>query len=166
MTIRGEELREAHVSAPMLHYFRRKLAGLSEAELIARLEETLKFLAISQYCAGPIPVSRDIDDVWHYWILQTQEYQRLCESLNAGNFIHHSSNDYIAYFDKDVGTHDTLPLDVKMLGIYVENFGLFEADRVQYWLLAAHLLDKQDWTLNQLNQWLTQGHDSAKRGRV
>ena len=87
-------------------------------------------------------MSRDIDNVWHYWILQTQEYQRLCEGLNGGKLIHHSSNDYIGYFDKDVGTHETLSIDVKMLAAYVENFGLFEADRVHYWLLADHLLEK------------------------
>src|ERR1700722_16324531 len=161
MTIRGKELREAYVSAPMFHYFRQKLAGLPETELVARLEESLKFLAISRFFVGPIPVSRDIDAVWHYWILQTQEYQRLCEILNEGKFIHHSSNDYIAYFDKDIGTHDTLSLDVKMLALYVENFGPFEADRLRYWLLAAHLSEKRGWTVRKVNEWLTQDIDQS-----
>ena len=37
MTISGQDLRKTYVSAPILHYFRRKLAGLSEFELVARL---------------------------------------------------------------------------------------------------------------------------------
>jgi hypothetical protein len=157
MTITGHQLCDAYLSAPMLHYFQKKFSHLTDSELRARVEETLKFLAISTYCTGAIPVSRDIDEIWHYWILQTQEYEALCSSLPRGTFIHHTSNDYIECFDRDIGKHDNLPLDVKMLATYVANYGPFEERRVKYWLLAAYLVEKRGWNILQLNDWLTSG---------
>jgi hypothetical protein len=162
MTITCHQLRDTYLSAPMLHYFQKKFPQLPEAELRARIEETLKFLAISTYCTGAIPVSRDIDEIWHCWILQTQEYEALCLSLPGGKFIHHTSNDYIEYFDGDIGKHDNLPMDVKMLATYVANYGPFEESRVKYWLLASHLVENCGWKIQQLNDWLTSS--SARAG--
>jgi len=138
----------------MLHYFQKKLSQLPEAELRVRIEETLKFLAIATYCSSSIPVSRDIDEIWHYWILQTQEYEGLCLSLSEGKLIHHTSNDYIEYFDKNIGKHDNLSSDVKMLATYVANYGPFEENRVKYWLLASYLVEKCGWEIQALNDWL------------
>lgn len=153
MTITNRQLCTPFLSAPILYYFRKKLSHLPEAELRVRIEETLKFLAIATFCSGAIPVSQDIDEIWHYWILQTQEYEALCFSLQ-GKFIHHTSNDYIEYFDEDIRRHDNLPLDVKMLATYVANFGPFEENRVKYWLLASHLVEKCGWSVQQLNHCL------------
>src|SRR5690348_4424920 len=102
MVITSQQLRGSFLSPPMLHYLERKFPQLPKAELHARIEETLKFLAIANYCSGAIPVSRDIDDMWHYWILETQEYEALCLSLPGGRFIHHTSNHYVGYFDEDI----------------------------------------------------------------
>jgi hypothetical protein len=82
MAITGQQLCDAYLSVAMLHYFRKKFSQLTEAELRARIEETLKFLAISTYCSGAIPVSREIDEIWHYWILQTKEYEQKCLRTN------------------------------------------------------------------------------------
>ncbi len=166
MPITNQQLCDAFLGEPISHYFRKKLPHLPESELRARIEETLKFLAISTYCSGAIPVSRDIDEIWHYWILQTQEYEALCSSLQSGKFIHHTSNDYVEYFDKDVGNHDNLELDIKMLATYVENYGPFEESRVKYWLLAAHLIERYGWTTEQLNDWLASSPTDATRLRA
>jgi hypothetical protein len=155
MAITGQQLCDAHLSEPMLHYFQKKFPQVPPDELLARIQETLKFLSTATYCSGPIPVSREIDEIWHSWILQTQEYHELCLSLQGGKFIHHSSNDYIEYFDKNIGNHDNLLLDIKMLAIYVENFGYFQEDRVQYWLLASRLVKEYGWSIQELNDWLT-----------
>lgn len=42
-----------------------------------------------------------------------------------------------------------------MLATYVTNYGPFEANRVKYWLLAAHLVQGYGWSVQQLNDWLT-----------
>jgi hypothetical protein len=152
--ITDQQLRAAYLDEPMLGYFRRKLPDVAESDLLVRIEETIKFLFIADECTGAIPVTREIDDVWHYWILQTQEYARLCESLPAGEFIHHCSNDYLVYFDPSVGQEDDLANGVRMLALYVENFGPFVADRAKYWRLAALLMSKFAWSMEELNDWL------------
>lgn len=148
------QLLNTYVNQPMLQYFQRKLPQLSQRELHIQLEETLKFLFIAEECSGAIPVSRELDEIWHYWILQTQEYMNLCERLPAGHYIHHSSNDYEKYFDADVNERSNLLLDIKMLALYAANFGAFEEDRINYWLLARHLVNKCGWSVAQLNEWL------------
>ena len=154
-------LSAALVDAPMSHYFRRKFADLPDDELACRIEEALRFLFISHECSGSIPVSKDIDDVWHAWILQTQEYVALCEKLPTGRFIHHSSNDYLSFFDPSVGEHDGLERDVKMLALYVANFGPFDERCARHWLLAHHLLQRCGWSLSDLNGWLLESSSSA-----
>jgi hypothetical protein len=149
-------LSAALLDAPMSHYFSRKFADLPDDELACRIEETLRFLFISHECSGPIPVSKDIDEVWHAWILQTQEYLALCEKLPTGRFIHHSANDYLSLFDPLVGEHDGLERDVKMLALYVANFGPFDERRAMHWLLACHLLQRCGWSLSDLNGWLSE----------
>ena len=138
----------------MHSYFRCKFPELPGDELDTRIEETLRFLFISHECTGPIPVSREVDEVWHAWILQTQEYFGLCEQLPTGRYIHHSSNDYLRYFDPNVGEEDDMALSVKMLALYVTNFGHFTAASARHWLLVRHLMDRWGWSLSAVNDWL------------
>jgi hypothetical protein len=153
--LRGDELREAFLDAAMIHYFRRKLPNLDEAELLARLEEALKFLFLAPACRGAIPVTREIDDVWHLWILQTEQYVELCGRLPTGTFLHHCSNDYLAAFGADAAPRDDLTEAVRMLALRVQHFGPFEPDRVRYWRHAAHLVERCGWSLASLNDWLS-----------
>lgn len=138
----------------MAHYFKCKFSSLPDDELEMRIEETLRFLFISHECSGAIPVSKDIDEVWHAWILQTQEYVQLCEQLPTRRYIHHSSNDYLSFFDPLVGERGELEQDVRMLALYVANFGPLDERRATHWLLARHLLLRQNWSIADLNQWL------------
>ena len=158
MSITNKELTEAFLSPQMRRYFEKKLPEISPREVGVRVEETLKFLNIAAYCHGSIPVSQEIDDIWHLWILETREYQKLCASLQGGRFIHHSSNVYAACDD----LAGELPMnelddDVAVLGNYVLNYGRFESDRVKYWLLANHLVAACGWSVERLNEWLTAG---------
>ncbi len=147
-------LSAALLDAPMRHYFGRKFAELPEEELELRIEEALRFLFISHQCTGAIPISKEIDEIWHAWILQTQEYMALCERLPTGRYIHHSANDYLSYFDPTVGESNGLDQDVRMLALYVTNFGPFDAQRARHWLLARHLLQRHEWSVAKLNEWL------------
>lgn len=158
MAISNQQLREAFLSPQMECYFHGKLPDVPVAELGVRIEETLKFLNMAVYCDGNIPVSQEIDDIWHYWILETREYERLCSLLQGGSFIHHSSN----VFAECCGDGSPVPpnereQDVAMLAGYVLNYGPFEVDRVRYWRLADHLVRRCGMTVEQLNEWLMQG---------
>src|SRR3954471_5067915 len=76
-------------------YFRSKLVEVPQQEVDARIEEALKFLNIAAYHSDvSIPVTEEIDDIWHLWILETQEYERLCSLLQGRKFLHHRSNTY------------------------------------------------------------------------
>jgi hypothetical protein len=153
--ISNEQLRAAFLTPAMKHYFERKLADLSSAEAAARIEELLKYLNMTAHSHGSIPVNDEIDDVWHLWVLQTKEYMQLCRKLQGGKFIHHSSNDYEEYADRDIKER---PVDLQramaILRSYVVNYGAFQADRVKYWPVAAQVLQQLDWTVDRLNAWL------------
>jgi hypothetical protein len=159
--ITNAQLRQEYLDEPMLGYFRRKFADVAEEELLARIEEALKFLFISEQCDRSIPVTQEIDDIWHAWILQTQEYVVLCSRLPAREFIHHSSNDYLVSFDPQVGERNNLECDVRMLAAYVAHFGGFTGDRVRHWKLAASLVAGLGWSVEALNDWLGGQHAIA-----
>src|ERR1700712_1005280 len=96
MPISNQQLRQTFLSSPMRCYFERKLPEVTEAEVVVRIEETLKFLKMAVFCHGNIPVSQEMDDMCHLWILETPEYETLCALLEGRRFIHHSSNVYAA----------------------------------------------------------------------
>jgi hypothetical protein len=163
--ITNAELRAAYLDDRMFGYFVRKFSDVPREELLARIEEALKFLFICEQCDGSIPVTQEIDDIWHAWILQTQEYLVLCSRLPTGEFIHHSSNDYLVSIDPQVNERDNLACDVRMLAAYVAHFGGFADDRVQHWKLATSLVTDLGWTVEQLNDWLG-GSDVESRSAV
>lgn len=154
--ISNEQLRTAFLTPAMQQYFERKLADVPPAEVLVRIEELLKYLNLTTHSPGPIPVSDEIDDAWHLWVLQTRQYVELCRRLQGGRFIHHSSNEYEEYADPEVKVR---PMDlqraVSMLRSYVVNYGPFEADRVKYWPLAARVIKHLGWSLARLNAWLS-----------
>lgn len=152
------------LDSAMRSYFRRKFADLPDDELDTRIEEALRFLFISHECKGSIPVSREIDDIWHAWILQTQEYFALCEQLPTGRYIHHSSNDYLRHFDPEVGEHENPREAIRMLALYTANFGGFDESATRHWLLAHHLMARWGWTTQQLNDWLRADESQPQQG--
>jgi hypothetical protein len=162
--ITNQQLRDALLSPQMEFYFERKLASLRPDEVRVRIEEALKFLNMACHCNGDIPVSTEIDEVWHYWILETVEYQALCSKLQSNSFLHHSSNDYALF--NDPGAKDRKierNMGVAILASYVMNYGPFTADRVKYWPFAARLMEILGWDLGQLNEWLQSKQSRAAR---
>jgi hypothetical protein len=155
MPITNEQLTDTFLTPQMRYYFETKLAPVPADEVSRRVEETLKFLNMATYFHGNIPVTKEIDDVWHYWILETREYSRLCSRLQGQEFIHHSSNVYLNFGDEqDRPTPDPLEEEAAVLCSYVLNYGRFEKDRVKYWVFADYLVEKCGWTVDQLNAWL------------
>ena len=106
LTTRSEmdpNLRDSLISPYMLGYLRDKLADLSYHAVGLRVEELLKFLTLAAKCeAGPLPISPELDELWHLFILETQEYASICAKL--GKFIHHTAlnsaqHDTLAHVD-------------------------------------------------------------------
>src|SRR5215469_10500296 len=87
-------LLERYLPKPMEQYFQRKLPDLDRAELRIRIVELLKGLTLMGLDRGDVLFADCIDTIWHYWILQTEQYAQLCNTLSHGQFRHHSSIDY------------------------------------------------------------------------
>jgi hypothetical protein len=160
--ITNKQLRANYLSPQMKSYFERKLAPLSPEEVQIRIEEALKFLNMAFWCNGDIPVSKEIDDVWHYWILQTIQYEELCAKLPGSVFLHHTSNDYALYEEpfakgRKIGRREA----VAALASYVMNYGPFTEDRVKYWPFATHMMAKLGWSIDELNAWLSSARTDA-----
>ena len=157
MVLSNQQLRDAFLSPQMECYFEKKLPDVPAAEVGIRIEEALKFLNIATYCHGNIPVSKEIDEIWHLWILETREYAKLCSQLQGRQYLHHSSNVFAACADGDEPVpQNDLDEEVSMLATYVLNYGPFEEERIQYWPFAAHLV-ASGLTVDQLNDWLEPG---------
>src|SRR4051795_6953590 len=90
--VSAQQLREAYLPREMECYLRKKLVALPVAEFSRRVDEALKFLHMSSELRGSIPVTSDIDDVWHLWILETREYAKLCAAIPGTTFIDHCSD--------------------------------------------------------------------------
>lgn len=133
----SSQLLTQYLTAEMLLYFKKKCPQDSEALLLLKLSELLKFLSLAHHLSSDLPVSFDIDDLWHLWILQTRDYQALTKKLPSGAFIHHSSKDYPnhAILDQDV----ILEQQLSFLASYFKNFGPFAEPAIPYWPMAQQL---------------------------
>lgn len=160
--ITNEQLRRAFLSPQMKFYFGRKLPDLGSDDVDARIEELLKYLNMAIHEAGDIPFTAEIDEVWHYWILETKEYAALCAKLHGGQFLHHSSNDYLQYGQDDTKAPEyDVQRGLGILSSYVLNYGPIQPDRVRYWPLVDALMAHLQCDLGGLNQWLASVHAPA-----
>jgi hypothetical protein len=160
--ITGQQLRAELLSPAMKHYFDRKLAPLSSDEVDVRIEETLKFLNMAHYGRGGVPVTDELDELWHYWILETMEYEKLCSKLAGGKMIHHTGNYYLEYADEELKCLDVSPEDgIAVLISYVQNYGPFEPDRVEFWRYATAMMRWRNWDTAALNHWLASALESV-----
>ncbi|HEY0448761.1 hypothetical protein [Actinophytocola sp.] len=137
-----------------------RLADRDPAELRIQTEECLKFLIIASE-TDPlfIPMTREVDEVWHELILQTHFYAELCRRLPGGRFIHHQS---LELADYAAGGHqpgepdksdkpDLLGELMFWLPAYVSRFGEFTPERARYWSVTQYLHDIHGISLDAVN---------------
>jgi len=140
------------LSPILVKTIRIRLKDLSDTEFWLQIEECLKFLyLISIYGPSFIPLSKDLDEVWHELILQTREYAALCKRLPSGRFIHHASGSFGEYLANRDSANEIRRM-VQWIPHYLKHFGAFESDRARYWTLISHLQKTYNFTLEQINQ--------------
>ncbi|MEU9984955.1 hypothetical protein [Streptomyces sp. NPDC050856] len=94
-----------------------------------------------------LPVEQDIDEIWHYLILQTREYRDLCEHrLPGGHFIHHRSISYDAYQEAP-GRETAVEEALRWIPLYTVAFGPFDADALPHWTIVRFLHDELGMSL-------------------
>ncbi|MFJ9887085.1 hypothetical protein ACIQRW_14625 [Streptomyces sp. NPDC091287] len=89
-----------------------------------------------------LPVEQDIDEIWHYLILQTREYRALCEERLPGRFfINHRS---IAYEDyqEEPGREQALEEALRWIPLYCQEFGPFDEGALPHWTMVRFLHER------------------------
>ena len=123
--------------------------------LSARFEELLKFLYISSKYPKLkrtfIPLTQEVDEIWHSLILQTAYYQKLCEALPSGRIVHHESitfNDY----KTDIPKKELIDEMLQWISLYVKNFGDIVEDRLKFWIFIRMIKQTLNISLEELNR--------------
>ncbi|WP_431045632.1 hypothetical protein ACQUSR_29285 [Streptomyces sp. P1-3] len=97
-----------------------------------------------------LPVEQDIDEIWHYLILQTREYRALCEERLPGRFfIEHRS---IAYEDyqQEPGREQALEEALRWIPLYCEEFGRFDEGALPHWTVLRFLHQQMRMSLEDI----------------
>ncbi|MEW1928507.1 hypothetical protein [Streptomyces sp. NPDC088360] len=103
-----------------------------------------------------LPVEQEIDEIWHFLILQTREYRELCEQrLPGGHFIHHRS---IAYTDyqgggdrADEGRQVAAEEALRWIPLYTAAFGPFDQDALPHWTIVRFLYQELGMSLAEIS---------------
>ncbi|MDQ3787965.1 MAG: hypothetical protein M3422_12050 [Actinomycetota bacterium] len=142
---------EHYIPGPVYATLGHRLPDRDPRDLRVQTEECLKFLTIASE-GEPlfIPMTREVDEVWHELILQTYFYGELCERLPGGRFIHHQSIELAEYV---AGPANPNLLDELLfwLPAYVSRFGDFEPERARYWSVVQYLRDVHGVSLDAVN---------------
>ena len=154
--ISDHELLRQFVSPVMMNYFKAKMPDVAPETLVGRVCELLKFLMLVRFSPGRILFGKQVDDVWHYWILQTRQYAELCEKLPGGSFRHHSSTVYeeFAEGEPNVDLDEAVQRILSFFISYVRNFGPISHDRVECWPTLQQVMQESGWDIDQLNDFL------------
>lgn len=124
----------------------------SRDEVQRQIDECLKFLYIVSTSKGRfIPLTREVDEVWHEMIVQTQFYMDLCESLPGGRYIHHQSIGFSDYGER-IGKREAVSQFLDWIPDYLENFGEFTSDTAKDWAVVQFVQQEFGLTLEQINR--------------
>jgi hypothetical protein len=144
---------QQHPSPWMRDHLRRAFNMLDEHELTTRIQEFLRFIYLqSTKQGGFIPVTEEIDLIWHEYILQTREYLALCLSLPSKSFVHHQTStldEYAASRERHVVVQDMLD----WIPRYYHAFGAFTEKTAPYWTIVQFLQNELSLSLAQINQF-------------
>lgn len=90
--------------------------GVDHATAAIHERELKRFLALCAIYGGPIGMRGDVDDLWHTFLMFTQDYRRFCTEV-AGDFIHHAPN------DEDVSQDEVRSAALRFDAAYAAAFG-------------------------------------------
>jgi len=164
VVISDQELLEKFVTPPLMGYFRAKLPTLKLEILKRHLCELLKYLVLVRFAPGRILFAKEIDELWHYWILQTRQYAELCSRLPGGSLRHHSSNDYQESAQgEQVDRSDALKRIISFFISYHRNFGPMTEERIECWPPLQKVMQQAGWDIDELNAFLCEHAVAAPR---
>jgi len=153
--ISNEALIEKYLSEPLFFYLLEKL-DLKDNPTLAKIyiAECLKMLLLIPQSKGNAPISREVDEVWHLLILETRQYEELCQKLPNKKFIHHDSVTFKKYVDSKATIDRATDLKNRLswFASYYVNFGPFTPESISCWPLGLEIMKDKNISLDQLNQ--------------
>ncbi|MEW2392300.1 hypothetical protein AB0933_28470 [Streptomyces venezuelae] len=150
-----EELLGADLHAEVVRHFAAKPDAPGLAYVTHQVRECLRYLyLVSRHpdrLAGLfLPVEQDIDEIWHYLILQTREYRELCEQrLPGGHFIHHRSVSYDTY-QQEPGRETAAEEALRWIPLYTAAFGPYDEDALPHWTVVRFLHEVLEMSLAEI----------------
>ncbi|MFE6777818.1 hypothetical protein [Streptomyces sp. NPDC057702] len=97
-----------------------------------------------------LPVEQDIDEIWHYLILQTREYRALCqERLPGGFLIDHRSIAYESY-QREPGREQAMEEALRWIPLYCREFGPFDEGALPHWTIVRFLHQRMGMSLAEI----------------
>ncbi|MFD7747926.1 hypothetical protein ACFV2V_06860 [Streptomyces sp. NPDC059698] len=138
----GEDLH-----AEVVRHFRDKAPDAPPGFVERQVTECLRYLYLVSLHPDRLgglflPVEQDIDEIWHYLILQTREYRSLCEERLPGRFfINHRSIAYEDYQDGP-GREQALEEALRWIPLCCREFGPFDADALPHWTMVRFLHER------------------------
>ncbi|MFP8945184.1 hypothetical protein ACLIYM_27610 [Streptomyces fenghuangensis] len=142
----------SYVPTEVLHVLRARCPERSHAEIDAPLGECLKFLYIvSAEEATFLPLTKEVDEIWHELILQTAFYQKLCAALPGGRFLHHHPAPLGEYADR-VGRRESVRRLLQWIPWYVAYFGGFSEETARHWVIVDFLRTRLGMSLEEVNE--------------
>ncbi|GAA0461942.1 hypothetical protein [Streptomyces olivaceiscleroticus] len=129
--------------APREYTERQALECLRYLYLISKYPEELSGLFL--------PVEQEIDEFWHYLILQTREYRHLCEDRLPGKFfIEHRSIPYEEY-QREPGREQAAEEALRWIPLYCREFGPFDEGALPHWTVVRFLHEQLDMPLREIS---------------
>ncbi len=148
-----KDIFEKHPSLGMRHHLETVFSDLSSHELTLRIQEFLKFICLqSLKDSGFIPVSEEIDLIWHEYILQTRAYETLCQDLPGKKFVHHQTISLIEYTQQKNNRYEIAKAMLDWIPKYRKYFGNFTEETAHYWLIVDFLIKNHGFTLEKINK--------------
>jgi hypothetical protein len=140
----------------VIQYFTKR-TGLSSEYVAQQITACLRYLYLvskhpAQLSGLFLPVEQQIDEIWHYLILQTREYRTLCEErLPGGFFIEHRSCPYATY-QQEPSRAQLIEQSLRWLPLYQASFGPFDEAALPHWTMPRFLRDEMGLSLADIAQ--------------
>jgi hypothetical protein len=133
-----------HTAAPSGYVERQLVECLRYLYLVSKHRDQLGGLFL--------PVEQQIDEIWHYLILQTREYRTLCEErLPSRFFIEHRSCPYATY-QQEPSREQLIEQSLRWLPLYRQSFGPFDEGALPHWTMPRFLRDEMGLSLSDIAQ--------------
>ena len=135
-------------------YFMRR-TGAPRVRIEHQVVECLRYLYLISRYPKPLgglflPVEQEIDEIWHYLILQTRPYRELCEQgLPGGFFIEHRSLAFSSYHQEPSRTQ-LIEEALRWLPLYQGTFGPFDENALPHWTMVRFLHEQLGLSLSDI----------------